>query len=96
MMDKNLRNLVSCILLLALAGVVTGAGYCAAGTGGNGPLSAGTPAPVITYDTPCSLCRDSCDAHYSDCPLNHWFCMFGCGIGVCRLPPVFLETGRMQ
>jgi len=89
-MKRITLNIVSCMVLLALAGTISGAGYCAAVPDGAVLPPEDTAGPV-TGDNSCTACQDECNARYpaSGYPVTNWFCRFSCWTGSCRMPPVF-------
>jgi len=89
-MKRVLQNIVSCMVLLALAGTISGAGYCVAAPGGALFPPEDTAGPV-TGDNSCTACLDQCNTRYpaSGYPVTNWYCRFGCWTGSCRLPPVY-------
>jgi hypothetical protein len=83
-MNKPLRNLVSFMVLLALAGTLAGAGYHGAEQAG---FVQGNTGNVITGDNSCMRCLDYCNTEYATCVPYRVFCRFSCWMGTCRIPP---------
>lgn len=89
-MKEYHRILVSCIILLALAGSAAGAGFDAAVQAAHGWQNENT-ATCIAGDNSCPHCLQECHENYppDEHPTANWFCRFSCWIGTCRVPPVY-------
>jgi|WetSurMetagenome_2_1015567.scaffolds.fasta_scaffold316652_2 hypothetical protein len=88
--NQHVTIVVSCLLLLGIAGTGAGAAPCA-GIPDGAMLPPDTTAGPVTGDNSCPACLEDCNTRYpaAEHPFASGFCRFSCGVGSCRLPPVF-------